>query len=60
MNKKEAAERLGISTRLVERYDSEGRLGQKTYVRGRTGKQADWSEQAVEKLRCELEASDLA
>jgi excisionase family DNA binding protein len=59
MNKKQAAERLGISTRLVERYDSEGRLGAKTYVRGKTGKQADWSEEAVEKLKGELEAPDL-
>jgi predicted site-specific integrase-resolvase len=28
MNKKEAAEHLGVSTRLVEKYASEGRLGE--------------------------------
>ncbi len=39
MNKKEAAEYLGVSTRLVEKYASEGRMGEVTYVRGRTGKQ---------------------
>jgi excisionase family DNA binding protein len=56
MNKREAAERLGVSTRLVERYASEGRLGEVKYVRGRTGRQADFDEQAVEKLKAELEA----
>jgi excisionase family DNA binding protein len=55
MNKKEVAERLNISTRLVERYALLGRLGEKTYVRGKTGKQADWSEASVERLRIELE-----
>jgi excisionase family DNA binding protein len=58
MNKKEAAEALGISIRLVERYAGEGRLGEVKYVRGRTGKQADYDEQAVEKLKAELEAPD--
>jgi excisionase family DNA binding protein len=56
MNKKEAAEKLGVSIRLVERYASEGRLGEVTYIRGRTGKQADYSEEVVEQLRQELEA----
>jgi excisionase family DNA binding protein len=58
MNKKEVAERLGVSTRLVERYSSEGRLGEITYVRGKTGKQADYEEAAVERLKAELEAPD--
>lgn len=58
MNKKEVAERLGISTRLVERYSSEGRLGEIAYVRGRTGKQADYDDAAVERLKAELEAPD--
>jgi predicted site-specific integrase-resolvase len=35
MNKKEVSEFLGVSTRLVEKYASEGRLGEITYVRGK-------------------------
>jgi excisionase family DNA binding protein len=58
MNKKETAERLNCSTRQVEKYASEGRLGEVTYVRGKTGKQADYSEEAVDKLKSELEAPD--
>jgi excisionase family DNA binding protein len=58
MNKKEAAELLGISTRLVERYAGEGRLGEVKYVRGRTGKQADYEAEAVERLKVELETPD--
>jgi excisionase family DNA binding protein len=56
MNKKEAAERLSVSTRLVEKYAGEGRLGEVQYVRGKTGRQADYDEQAVERLKAELEA----
>jgi len=56
MNKKEAAEILGVSVRLVERYAGQGRIGEVTYVRGKTGKQADYSKEAVEKLKLELEA----
>ena len=43
MNKKEVSEFLGRSTRLVEKYASEGRLGEVTYVRGRTGDQAEYN-----------------
>jgi excisionase family DNA binding protein len=58
MNKKEAASFLGISTRLVEKYASEGRLGEITYVRGKTGKQAEYNQEAVEKLKTALESPD--
>ncbi len=58
MNKKEVAEALGVSTRLVEKYSSEGRLGEVTYIRGKTGKQADFDAQAVDRLKAELEAPD--
>ncbi len=58
MNKREVAEALNVSTRVVERYDKDGRLGVKTYVRGKTGKQADWKAADVERLRVELEAVD--
>jgi excisionase family DNA binding protein len=60
MNKKEAAEFLGVSTRLVEKYASEGRLGEVTYVRGKTGKQAEYNREAVEKLKAALESPDTA
>jgi excisionase family DNA binding protein len=60
MNKKEAAEHLGVSTRLVEKYASEGRLGEVTYIRGRTGKQAEYDRQAVEKLKAVLDTPDTA
>lgn len=55
MNKKEAAERLGISTRQVEHYVSKNRLTV-TYVRGRTGREASFDESEVERLKAELEA----
>jgi excisionase family DNA binding protein len=60
MNKKEVSEFLGISTRLVERYASEGRLGEITYIRGKTGKQAEYNREAVESLKIILESPDTA
>ena len=58
MNKKEVSEFLGVSTRLVEKYASEGRLGEVTYIRGKTGKQAEYNQEAVEKLKTALESPD--
>jgi predicted transcriptional regulator len=58
MNKKEAAKFLGVSTRIVEKYASEGRLGEVTYIRGKTGKQAKYSREAVESLKRILESPD--
>jgi predicted transcriptional regulator len=60
MNKKQVAEFLGVSTRIVEKYASEGRLGQVTYVRGKTGKQAEYTREAVENLKKILESPDTA
>jgi excisionase family DNA binding protein len=60
MNKKEAAEYLGVSTRLVEKYASEDRLGEVIYIRGRTGKQAEYDRTSVEKLKAELDTPDTA
>jgi hypothetical protein len=60
MNKKETSEFLSVSTRLVEKYASEGRLGEVTYVRGKTGKQADYNRDDVEKLKQTLESPDTA
>lgn len=60
MNKKDVAEYLGISTRQVETYAGKGQLGEVQYVRGRTGKQADYSPEAVENLKRILDAPDTA
>jgi excisionase family DNA binding protein len=60
MNKKEAAVFLGVSIRLVEKYAAEGRLGKIIYVRGKTGKQAEYNQDAVEKLKAALESPDTA
>jgi excisionase family DNA binding protein len=58
MNKKEVSEFLGVSTRIVEKYASEGRLGEVTYIRGKTGRQAEYSREAVENLKRMLESPD--
>jgi hypothetical protein len=58
MNKKEAAEFLGISIRQVEKYAHDGRFGEYKLIRGRTGKQADYDREAVEKLKQLLESPD--
>jgi excisionase family DNA binding protein len=60
MNKKEVAAFLGVSIRLVEKYAAEGRLGKITYIRGKTGKQAEYNQDAVEKLKAVLESPDTA
>jgi hypothetical protein len=60
MNKKAASEILGVSIRLVEKYAAEGRLGEITYIRGKTGKQAEYNQDAVEKLKAALESPDTA
>ena len=60
MDKKTAAEFLGVSTRLVERYASEGRLGTVQYIRGKTGKQADYNDESVKALKEILESPDTA
>jgi excisionase family DNA binding protein len=60
MNKKEAAEFLGVSTRIVEKYSSEGKLGKVTYIRGKTGKQAEYERKAVERLKTILNTPDTA
>ncbi len=57
MNKKEAAARLNVTTRQVEHYVSKGRLTV-AYVRGKTGKQSDYDESEVERLKTELETPD--
>ncbi len=60
MNKKEAAELLNISTRQVETHARAGRLGEVTYFRGKTGKQAEYDREAVKNLKTILESPDTA
>jgi excisionase family DNA binding protein len=60
MNKKEVAEFLGITTRQVETHAAASRLGEVQYVRGKTGKQAEYSREAVEKYKAILESPDTA
>jgi excisionase family DNA binding protein len=60
MNKKAVADFLGVSIRRVEQFDAQGRLGEKTYQKGKTGKEAHFEKEAVEKLKAELNAPDTA
>jgi excisionase family DNA binding protein len=54
MNKKEAAELLGKSTRTVADYAARGRL-RVTYVNGKNGQEASFDEADVRRLKGELE-----
>jgi excisionase family DNA binding protein len=58
LDKKAVAARLSITKRQVETYASQGRLGEVTYIRGRTGRQAVYGEAEVERLKLELESPD--
>jgi excisionase family DNA binding protein len=55
MNKEDVAKALGCSTRQIEKFASEGRLGERIYVRGKRGRQADYKPEEVERLKVELE-----
>jgi hypothetical protein len=55
MTKDEVSKELDCSTRQVEKHASEGRLGQVEYVRGKRGRQASYSPEAVAVLKAELE-----
>lgn len=54
MNKKEAAEILGVSTRAVERYAEKGRLSVKLQ-KGKRGDEAIYVQEEVERLKAELD-----
>jgi len=54
MNKKEAAQALGISERSVERYAAAGKLAAR-YERGRTGQVLTFEPADVERFKQELE-----
>ena len=54
MNKKEAANYLGVSTRAIERYTSQGKLSVK-YEKGKTRPIAIYDQKELKKLKEELE-----
>jgi excisionase family DNA binding protein len=53
MRKKEAAEFLGISVKSLERYTQKKRVGV-SYVRGKTGNEADYDNAELERFKQEL------
>lgn len=55
MTKEEVAQALECSTRQVEKYAHEQRLGQVEYVKGKRGRQASYKAEEVERLKGELE-----
>lgn len=50
LTKKEAAEFLGVSTRALERYTQQGKIGVK-YSQGKNGKQAFYQQSDLEQYR---------
>ncbi len=55
MNKTEAAEFLGVSTRALERYVAAGKLASR-YERGKTGRVLAFDESELQRFKDELEA----
>ena len=53
MNKKEAAEYLGVSTRAVERYTAAGKIPC-SYVQGKFGKEANYRQSDLDHFSSEL------
>jgi excisionase family DNA binding protein len=56
MNKKQAAQYLGVSTRAIERYTARGRLTP-TYEKGRTGPAPVYDKAQLDALKKEMEAA---
>ncbi|MCC5644760.1 MerR family transcriptional regulator [Nostoc sp. CHAB 5824] len=54
MDKKAAAEFLGVSTRTIENYSKEGRISV-AYLPGKNGKQADYREEELQTLKEDLQ-----
>jgi excisionase family DNA binding protein len=54
MNKKQASEYLGVSTRQIENYTKQGRLSVR-YERGTTGDVAVYDEKELRKIRADLD-----
>ena len=60
MNKKEVAEKLGISTRRVEILAKQGRFGEVSYIHTKHGRTADYNAEAVDKMIEERATPDTA
>jgi len=56
MNKKEAAEYLGVSTRAIERYTAQGKLTP-TYEKGRTGPAPVYDQAQLDDLKKQMDES---
>ena len=56
LSKPEASEYLGISTRALERYTQQGKIGVK-YVKGTRGKQARYQQSDLDRLKEELDTT---
>ncbi len=56
MNKKEAAQYLGVSTRAIERYTQKGKLSVK-YLSGKTRPVAVYDQEELDRLKEELETT---
>lgn len=54
MDKKAAAAALGVSEKTVSRYAASGKLPQR-YIKGKTGRQLDFDQADVERLKEELD-----
>jgi MerR HTH family regulatory protein len=54
VDKKAAAEFLGVSTRTIESYSKEGRISV-AYIQGKNGRQADYREEELRALKEDLE-----
>jgi excisionase family DNA binding protein len=54
MNKKEAADYLGISIRTLQRYTAQGKIGARI-SRGKTGMVTDYDDEEVRRFKKELE-----
>ncbi|MBH8566740.1 helix-turn-helix domain-containing protein [Nostoc sp. CENA67] len=54
MDKKQAAEFLGVSTRTIENYAKEGKISV-TYIPDKNGKRAEYKESELQRLKEELQ-----
>lgn len=58
MNKKDAAQFLGLSVKSLERYTTQKRIVV-NYIKGVHGKEADYSQEELERLKAEIAANAL-
>lgn len=58
MNKKQAAEFLGLSVKSLERYTAQKRITV-SYIKGSHGKEADYNQEELERLKIEIATNSL-